>query len=136
VPELLGRLPDGRARLAYPGVVHEAVDAPELGHGEVDERGAGVRIGDVGRPGAHFSAPGPDLARYLLEPLGAPSREHDMATDRGDGVGEANAEPRGRASDDDDPVIETERLQWIHHVLRVRRARVLDRAAVKDHYAT
>lgn len=109
---------------------------PELGHREVDERGAGARIGHVGRPGAHFGAPGPDLAPYLLEPLRAPSREHDVAADRGNGAGEADAETRGRARDDDDPAFQTECLQGIHHVLQVRRARVLDSTAVKDHYAT
>jgi hypothetical protein len=61
-PELLRRLPHRRARRTYPRVVHEAVNLPELGDREIHERGAGVRIGDVGRLTAHFGALRPELA--------------------------------------------------------------------------
>jgi hypothetical protein len=144
VPELLGRLFDGGPRSPHPGVVHQAVDLPELGHGEVDQGRAGVRVGDVGRLGAHLRAPGREFGRHLVQALGTAPGQHRPAADRGDGPGEADAQARGRAGDDDDPAIETESLQGIHHVLRVwaksgttgAASGTLTARTLKDHYAT
>jgi hypothetical protein len=63
LPELFGGLLDGGPSLAYAGVVHQAVDLPELGHREVDKCCALAWIGDVGRSRADGGAVSGELGR-------------------------------------------------------------------------
>ena len=117
LPECLRRLLYGRSGLAHPGVVDQAVDLAELGHREVDEGGAGVRVGDVGRQGPHRGALRRELPGDVIQALGPASRQHHPPAGRGDRAGEADAKAGSRARDDDDPAIEAECPQGIHRVL-------------------
>ncbi len=152
--ELIRRLREGRPGLAHPGVVHQAVNLPELGQGEVHERRAVLRLGDVSRPGAHVDALGRQVTCHVLESRGPASRDDDPAAGPAHRAGEADAQSGGRAGDDDDLAIEAECLQGIHCDLRDQRARpaaartsvptaaspcdsaLLDHRTVKDHDAT
>ena len=91
---------------------------PELGQGEVDERAAVLRLGDVGRQGAHRGIRGRQVGRDVFQAIGPPPGEDHLPADGGDRVGEADAEAGCRAGDDDDLAIEAERLEGIHRGLR------------------
>jgi hypothetical protein len=107
----LGQPRRGHALVGDAGVVDQHVDASEALDGRLHDPLGVLLARHVGRDGQAAAAGVLDQRDRVDEPLGPAAGHHDVGARLRASLREADAEPRGRAGDDHDLVVQAEALE-------------------------